>query len=112
MKPTTRSGRLSALEADRLRGIRAEIDRELPELIERYDRRMSVTEALPQILRDLRAVRDARGLLLDELEGLDDQQREIIRDLESGTEVDFTLLTLERYARSVGKRLIITMADT
>ena len=95
-------------EGAELRAIRAEIEAELPELIAEHHEVMARRELFAQ----LQAAQAAKGLTLAELPGLSDQSQGGPRRRRRPTE-RWTCPSklLRRYARAVGKRLVLAVAD-
>ncbi len=98
-------------DAAKYRKIRELIAGELPELINRHHDRMAAYDQFAELLRQLRAAREQRGLSLAELTELTGMDRSALSKLESGQRPNPTLETLIRYAEAVGKRLVVSLAD-
>jgi DNA-binding XRE family transcriptional regulator len=106
-----RDGRLGPEDAAKYREIREQIAGELPELITRHHGRMAAYDQFAELLRQLRAAREQRGLSLAELTELTGMDRSALSKLETGQRPNPTLETLIRYADAVGKRLVVSLAD-
>jgi DNA-binding XRE family transcriptional regulator len=112
MKRITRDRRLTAEEAAKYKQARAQIAAELPDLIERHHERMAALDQLQELLRQLKAAREERGLSLTDLTDLTGMDRSALSKLETGQRPNPTVETLVRYAEAVGKRLVVSLADT
>ena len=103
--------RLRPEEAAKYREIREQIAGELPQLIARHQDRMAAFDQFAELLRQLRAAREEKGLSLAELTELTGMDRSALSKLETGQRPNPTLETLVRYAEAVGKRLVVSLAD-
>src|SRR5262249_9416457 len=112
LRRTNRDRRLTPEEAAKYREVRAQVAQELPDLIARHHERMAALEELPALLQQLRAGREARGLSLADLSRLTGMDPSALSKLETGQRPNPTLETLVRYAEAVGKRLVVSLADT
>jgi phage regulator Rha-like protein len=63
MKRITRTRRLTPEEAARYKAIRAQLAEELPDLIARHHERMASLGQLHELLLQLKAAREAKGLI-------------------------------------------------
>ena len=111
MKRIIRSRRLTPEEVAKYKTIREQVEQELPELIARHHARLGLQDQLQELLKELRTVREAKGLSLADLTELTGMDRSALSKLETGQRPNPTLETLERYAEAVGKRLVVTLAD-
>lgn len=111
MKRIIRSRRLTPEEAAKYKTAREQVEQELPELIGRHHARQSLMDQLQELLKELRAAREKKGLSLADLTELTGMDRSALSKLETGQRPNPTLETLERYAEVVGKRLVVTLAD-
>jgi DNA-binding XRE family transcriptional regulator len=111
MKRIIRDRRLTPEEAAKYHAVRGQVAEELPELIERHHERMAAFEQLRELLTQLKAAREAKGLSLVDLTDLTGIDRSALSKLETGDRANPTVETLVRYAEAVGKRLIVTLAD-
>ena len=107
MKRTTRTRRLTPEEAAKYKAIRAKVAEELPDLIARHHDR----EELRELLAQLKAAREAKGLSLADLTELTGMDRSALSKLETGQRPNPTLETLIRYAEAVGKRVNVSLTD-
>lgn len=112
MNRMTRDRRLTPEEAARSSAIREQVDKELPELIARHHERMASLDRLQEVLMQLKAAREAKGLSLADLTELTGMDRSALSKLETGQRPNPTVETLVRYAEAVGKRLVVSLADT
>jgi ribosome-binding protein aMBF1 (putative translation factor) len=111
MKRIIRNQKVTLDEAAKYNAIRRQVAEELPDLIARHHERMATLDQLRDLLTQLKAAREAKGLSLSELEGRTGMDRSALSKLESGQRANPTLETLVRYAEAVGKRLVISLAD-
>lgn len=109
MKRIVRTRRLTSEEAAKYKGIREQVEQELPDLIARHQARL---DQLHELLKQLKAAREAKGLSLGDLTELTGMDSSALSKLETGQRPNPTLETLERYAEAVGKRLVVTLMDT
>ena len=111
MKRITRDRRLTPEEAAKYNKIREQIAEELPELIDRHHERMATLDQLHELLMQLKAAREAKGLSLADLTELTGMDRSALSKLETGQRANPTVETLVRYAEAVGKRLMVSLTD-
>ena len=84
---------------------------ELPELVARHNARLEAREQLEQLLKQLRAEREKRGLDLTDLTRLTGLKPSAVATLEADSSPNPTIETLARYAEVVGKRLTVSLTD-
>jgi DNA-binding XRE family transcriptional regulator len=111
MKRITRNRRLTPEEAARYKKVREQVAEELPDLIARHHERMAGFDLLQELLVELKAAREAKGLSLADLTEITGMDRSALSKLETGQRANPTIETLVRYAEAVGKRLVVTLAD-
>jgi DNA-binding XRE family transcriptional regulator len=111
MKRITRNRRLTPEEAARYKEVREQVAEELPELMARHHERMATLDQLEELLLQLKAAREAKGLSLADLTELTGMDRSALSKLETGQRSNPTVETLVRYAEAVGKRLVVSLAD-
>jgi DNA-binding XRE family transcriptional regulator len=111
MKRTVRNRRLTAEEVAKYQKIREQVAQELPEIFERIRQRMAALDELQELLRQLKAAREAKGLSLADMTELTGMDRSALSKLESGQRANPTVETLVRYAEAVGKRIVVSLAD-
>ena len=111
MKRVIRNRRLTREEAAGYKDIREKISKELPDLIDRHHQRMAALDQLQDLLLQLKAAREAKGLSLSDLTELTGMDRSALSKLETGQRANPTVETLVRYAEAVGKRLVVTLSD-
>jgi DNA-binding XRE family transcriptional regulator len=111
MKRIVRSRRLTPKEAAKYKAIREHVAEELPDLISRHHERMATLDQLQELLRQLKAAREAMGLSLGDLTELTGMDRSALSKLETGQRANPTVETLVRYAEAVGKRLVVSLID-
>jgi DNA-binding XRE family transcriptional regulator len=112
MKRIRREQQLSPKEAAKYKAAREQVRGELPALISRHEHRLASLDQLQELLAQLKATRESKGLSLADLTELSGMDRSAISKLETGQRANPTVETLVRYAEAVGKRLIVTLADT
>lgn len=112
MKRITRDKPLTSDQAAKYQIIRGQVYQELPELLARHEERMTALDQIEPLLQQLKATREAKGLSLADLTELTGMDRSAISKLENGQRINPTVETLVRYAQAVGKRLLVTLADT
>ena len=111
MKRIIRDRRLTPEEAAKYKAIREQVAEELPDLIARHHERMATLDQLQELLRQLKAAREAKGLSLADLTELTGMDRSALSKLETGQRANPTVETLVRYAEAVGKRVVVSLAD-
>ncbi len=111
MRRIIRQRRLTAKEAAKYARLRARVADELPELIARRHDRASALDQFSELLKQLKAAREASGVSLAKLTEMTGMDRSALSKLESGLRPNPTLETLVRYAEAVGKHLVVTLAD-
>lgn len=111
MKRITRNRKLTAEEAAKYNAIRGQVAEELPDLIARHHVRTASLDQLHELLMQLKAAREAKGLSLSDLTELTGMDRSALSKLETGQRANPTVETLVRYAEAVGKRLAVSLVD-
>ena len=111
MKRINRNRRLTPEEAAKYKAIREQVQAELPELIARHHERMAALDQLDDLLRQLKAAREAMGLSLHDLTELTGMDASALSKLETGQRSNPTVETLVRYAEAVGKRLVVSLVE-
>ena len=111
MQRITRDRRLTRQEAEKYKAARESVTRELPDLIARHHHRMTLLQQLPELLKQLKAAREEKGLSLGDLTRLTGMDRSALSKLESGQRSNPTVETLVRYAEAVGKHLVVSLTD-
>ena len=111
MKRVIRNRQLTPEEAAKYKEIREQVAEELPDLIARHHERMATLDQLQELLGQLKAAREAKGLSLADLTDLTGMDRSALSKLETGQRANPTVETLVRYAEAVGKRLVLSLAD-
>lgn len=112
LRRVTRDRRLTVKEAARYDRIREQVAVELPEIVARHDERMIALDQLGVLLAQLKAAREARGLSLADLTEITGMDRSALSKLETGQRPNPTVETLVRYAEAVGKRIIVSLAES
>jgi predicted transcriptional regulator len=112
MKRITRDRRLTPEEAEKYKTIREQVAGELPELVARHHERTASLDQLDTLLAELKAAREAKGLSLADLTELTGMDRSALSKLETGQRANPTVETRVRYAEAVGKRLVVTLANS
>jgi predicted transcriptional regulator len=111
MKRIQRNRRLTPEEAAKYKTVREQVAQELPDLIARHHERMAALDQMDELLKQLKAGREAKGLSLADLSALTGMDRSALSKLETGQRANPTVETLVRYAEAVGKRLVLSLAD-
>jgi len=111
MKRIVRNRRLTPEEAAKYKAIREQVAGELPDLIARHHERMAALDPWQELLKQLKAAREEKGLSLSDLTELTGMDRSALSKLESGQRPNPTIETLVRYAEAVGKRLVVSLAE-
>jgi DNA-binding XRE family transcriptional regulator len=111
MKRIPRNRKLTPEEAAKYKAVREQIAEELPDLIVRHHERTATLDQLHELLMQLKAAREAKGLSLSDLTELTGMDRSALSKLETGQRANPTVETLVRYAEAVGKRLVVSLAD-
>src|SRR5438045_706824 len=112
MKRVTNNQRVTSEEAARYKSIREQVAGELPDLIARHHERMATLDQLHELLVQLKAAREAKGLSLSDLMERTGMDRSALSKLETGQRANPTVETLVRYAEAVGKRLLVSLIDS
>ena len=109
MKRVIRHRRLTRADAAKYRGVREKIDRELPDLLERHEERMTAFGQFQSLVVQLKAAREKMGLSLSDLTARTGMDRSALSKLETGQRANPTIETLVRYADAVGKKLVVSL---
>lgn len=111
MRRIIRDRKLTPEEAAKNNAIRAELDKELPDLVKRHHERITLREHLEALVKQLKKAREDKGLSLADVTALTGMDRSALSKLETGLRANPTVETLGRYAEAVGKRLVVSLAD-
>jgi DNA-binding XRE family transcriptional regulator len=111
MQRITRNRRLTPEEAAKYREVREQVAKELPKLIAHHEERQATLDQLNDLVQQLKAAREEKGLSLADLTQLTGMDRSALSKLETGQRLNPTIETLVRYADAVGKRLVVTLAN-
>src|SRR5438094_9564379 len=111
MKRITCDRRLTPEEAAKYKAIREQVADELPDLIARHHERMAALDQLDELLKQLKAAREAKGLSLADVTEITGMDRSALSKLETGQRANPTVETLVRYAEAVGKRLVVSLVE-
>jgi DNA-binding XRE family transcriptional regulator len=111
MKRIIRNRQLTPQEIAKYKAIREQVAGELPDLIARHHERMATLDRVQDLLAQLKAAREAKGLSLADLTELTGMDRSALSKLETGQRANPTVETLVRYAEAVGKRLEVSLVD-
>ncbi len=111
LKQTPRNRRLTPEEAAKYRRIREQVAAELPELVSRHRERMADLASLDRLFLELKGLREAQGLSLNDVRLRTGMDRAALSKLENGVRSNCTVETLVRYAQAVGKRLVVLLED-
>jgi DNA-binding XRE family transcriptional regulator len=112
LRRITRDRRLTPEEAAKYKQVREQVAAELPDLVARHHERSAALDQLGELLRQLKAAREDKGLSLADLTDLTGMDRSALSKLETGQRPNPTVETLVRYAEAVGKRLVVSLADS
>jgi DNA-binding XRE family transcriptional regulator len=107
-----RNRALTPDESMKYQKIRRQVAAELPDLLARHAERMAAFDQLNALLVQLKAAREELGLSLNDITRLTGMDRSAVSKLETGQRANPTVQTLIRYAEAVGKRLVVSLADT
>jgi ribosome-binding protein aMBF1 (putative translation factor) len=108
VKRVIRNRRLTAEEAAKYGRIREQV---AEELIERHHERMATLDQVDDLVKQLKAAREEKGLSLADLTERTGMDRSALSKLETGQRPNPTVETLVRYAEAVGKRLVVSLAE-
>ena len=111
IESVSRGRKLTPEEAARYRQLRAEIEREQPAIDAEIRAKLAEQRQWAAVFVELKQVRQAQGLSLDDIEGRTGIDRTTLAELETGQRVNFTLDMVRKYAQAVGKRALVTIAD-
>jgi DNA-binding phage protein len=111
MKRITRDRHLTVAEGAKLQAVRQQVAQELPELVARHNERLGSTDYFVELLTQLKAAREAKGLSLTDIMEKTGMDRSALSKLETGQRSNPTWDTLMRYADAVGKRLVVSLTD-
>jgi len=111
MKRIVRNRKVTPEEAAKYKQIRDQVAAELPDLIARHHERMADLDQVDELVKQLRAAREEKGLSLADLTERTGMDRSALSKLETGQRPNPTVETLVRYAAAVGKRLVVSLAD-
>jgi DNA-binding XRE family transcriptional regulator len=111
MKRITRGRRLTPDEAAKYIAVREQVAGELPDLVARHQERMAALDQVDELVLQLKAAREQKGLTLADLTERTGMDRSALSKLETGQRPNPTVETLVRYAEAVGKRLVVSLTD-
>ena len=111
MRRIIRGRRLTSEEAAKYKSVREQVATELPELIGRHEDRTVILDQMRELLKQLKAAREEKGLSLADLTERTGMDRSALSKLETGQRPNPTVETLLRYAEAVGKRLVVSLTD-
>ncbi len=111
MKRVNRDRRLTPEEVAKYQAVREQVAGELPDLIARHHERLATLDQLDEVVEQLKAAREARVLSLGDLTERTGMDSSALSKLETGQRANPTVAALVRYAKAVGKRLIVSLAD-
>lgn len=98
-------------EVAELEALREQIAADLPELIATYHAQVRSRRVARKLFGQLQAAQHAKGLSIASLPLLTPQERSTLMEYEAGRPTNLGLKTLRRYARAVGKRVVVSLAD-
>ena len=111
MKRIIRDRRLTPEQAAKYKAIREKVAAELPDLIARHHKRLAAADQLQELLKQLKAAREEKGLSLSDVTELTGMDRSALSKLETGQRPNPTIETLVRYAEAVGKQLVVSLTE-
>ena len=112
MERVVRDQPITPEEAARYQAVREQIAADPPDLIARHHRRVTALQSsFEQVFAELKALRLAQGQRLSELKELTGMDRSTLTKLETGKIAVLTVGTLQRYAKALGKRVVVTLED-
>jgi DNA-binding XRE family transcriptional regulator len=122
VKRVDRTGKLTAADREKYRKIREQIEAEKPDIAKRRkEAERTGTPTGPGSLQDLfhlrnavaalKAERERQQLSISEVSRATGIDSAAISRLETGANVNPTVATLTRYARALGKEIVIGLAD-
>jgi DNA-binding XRE family transcriptional regulator len=112
LRRISRNRPLSPEEAAKYREVRKQVAEEVPELVARHRERLAALDDLAGLVQQLKAAREEKGLSLSDLTRLTGMDRSALSKLETGQRLNPTVETLVRYADAVGKRLVVSLANS
>jgi predicted XRE-type DNA-binding protein len=108
----TRDRYLTPEEAAKYRKIREQIEAEKPEINARFKAQLeSSASSAQRAFEQLKQIREAKGLSLRDIQELTGIDASALSKLELGQRENFTVDTLIRYARALGKQVSIGITD-
>lgn len=111
MKRITRDRRLTPDEAAKYQAVRDQVAGELPDLVARHHERVAALDQVDELVKQLKAAREEKGLSLADLTERTGMDRSALSKLETGQRPNPTVEMLVRYADAVGRRLVVSLAD-
>ncbi len=111
MKRIIRDNRLSAGQAAKYKAIRERVAEEVPDLVRRHEERTAALDNVQELVKQLKAAREAEGLSLADMTERTGMDRSALSRLETGQRTNPTVETLVRYAEAVGKHLVVALSD-
>ena len=112
MERVVRDQPITPEEAARYQAVREQVAADLSNLIARHRRRMATAQSsFENVFAELKALRVARTRRLSELRELTEMDRSTLTKLEAGRIAIPTVGTLQRYAKALGKRVVVTLED-
>lgn len=107
----SRGRKLTPQEAARYRELRADIERERPVINAEIHSQLAEQRELAAVFTELKQVRQALGLSLDDIQHRTGIEVTELSKLENGRRANLTLDIVRCYAQAVGKRVLVTVAD-
>ena len=111
VKQVTRKKRLTTAQAAKYRRIRQQIKRERPQIDARIRARVAAIRSMDAVLSALKQARQQRGLSLAKMKQLTGMDSSDLSKLENNRRDNFTIDTVARYAKAVGKRVVFLVED-
>ena len=111
MKRITRDRPLTTDEAAEDQVLREQIAADLPELLASYYAQVRSRKLVRKLFNQLQVAQRTKGVSIDALPLLTPKERHTLLEYEAGRPAILRLKTLRRYARAVGKRVVVSLAD-
>jgi predicted XRE-type DNA-binding protein len=107
----TRERYLTPEEGAKYRAIREQIEQEKPEIAVQFRAHLEAMSSAQQVFKQLKRVREAKGLSLRDIQNLTGIDASALSKLERGERENFTVDTIIRYAQAVGRQVAINIHE-
>ena len=111
MKRIVRERPLTTDEAAEDQILREQVAADLPELLASYHTQVRSRRLVRKLFGQLQAAQHAQGVSIATLPLLTPDERSTLMEYEAGRPAILRLRTLRRYARAIGKRVVVSLAD-